>query len=314
MKTQSSVIRLVRRTARWFVLLFALPGILAAASLLPQTPRFRLISDPGPGGLLATAGTSAPSRSDRILVKPLPGVDLTVLNLQLGVTVLRTFPAIGNLTVLQLPAGSLVSTVISAYQTSGLVQYAEPDYLVHLLVDPNDFRYWDGSLWAMKNTGQQGGTAGADIKAPQGWDIQHDATNVIVAVVDTGIRLTHEDLAANLWTNPNPSSINDVHGINAITGTGDPTDDYGHGSHVSGTIGAVGNNSVGVVGVAWRVQLKALNVIDAQANGAISYAITCIDYARSHHANIINASWGGTGFQSTALHDAIASARDPGIL
>src|SRR5258708_30857608 len=197
MKTQSSVIRLVRRTARWFVLLFALPGILAAASLLPQTPRFRLISDPGPGGLLATAGTSAPSRSDRILVKPLPGVDLTVLNLQLGVTVLRTFPAIGNLTVLQLPAGSLVSTVISAYQTSGLVQYAEPDYLVHLLVDPNDFRYWDGSLWAMKNTGQLGGTAGAHIQAPHGWDIHHAPPNVLLPRFRPGIPLPPQDPPGN---------------------------------------------------------------------------------------------------------------------
>ncbi|SDS43056.1 S8 family serine peptidase [Opitutus sp. GAS368] len=314
MKTPSSVIRLVRRPAGRLALLFALPLMLAAASLWPLTPSFRLISDPAPSGQLTTASVSAPARSDRILVKPLPGVDLTALNLQLGVTVLRTFPGIGGLQVLQIPAGSLAAAVIAAYQTSGLVEYAEPDYLVHLLVDPNDFRYWDGSLWAMKNTGQLGGTPGADIKAPQGWDIQHDATNVIVAVVDTGIRLTHEDLAGNLWTNPSPSSINDVHGINAITGTGDPTDDNGHGSHVSGTIGAVGNNSVGVVGVAWRVQLMALKFIDAQGNGAISDAVTCIDYARSHHANIINASWGGTGFQSSALHDSIAAARDAGIL
>jgi subtilisin family serine protease len=314
MKTQSSAIRLVRQTARWLALLLALPVMLVAAMLLPQAPSFRLISDPGPGGQLTTASVSAPARSDRILVKPLPGVDLTALNMQLGVTVLRTFPGIGNLQVLQIPAGSLVADLISAYQASNLVQYAEPDYIVHLLVDPNDFRYWDGSLWAMKNTGQLGGTPGADIKAPEGWDIQHDASSIIVAVVDTGIRLTHEDLAGNLWTNPSPSSINDVHGINAITGTGDPTDDNGHGSHVSGTIGAVGNNSVGVVGVAWSVQLMALKFIDSQGNGAISDAVTCIDYARNHHANIINASWGGTGFQSTALHDSIAAARDAGIL
>src|SRR5436190_1298355 len=74
------------------------------------------------------------------------------------------------------------------------------------LQEPNDFRFYDGSLWALKNTGQLGGTPGADIKAPQGWDLQTDASGVIVAVIDTGIRLTHEDLAANLWTNPGETS------------------------------------------------------------------------------------------------------------
>gem|GEM_PF-805854 len=300
----------------------ATPPVTASPSL-PTAPT-QLV-----GALLPTA-----YRADRILVKPLPGVDLSVLNLQLGTTVLRTFPAIGNLQVLQVPAGLPILSLVALYQQSGLVQYAEPDYGVRLLRTPNDFRYWDGSLWGLHNAGNLGGTAGADIKAPEAWDTRNTADNVVVAVVDTGVRLTHEDLAANLWINPGETGpdargldkgsngldddgdgyIDDVHGINVLTGSGDPTDDFGHGTHINGTIGGVGDNSVGVVGVAWRVQLMNCKFIDAQGNGAISDAVTCIDYARSKGARVINASWGTVDFQSAALHDAIASARDAGMI
>lgn len=234
--------RVARRL--WFALL--LLGALATPPAAPAQPAQPL------------------ARTDRILVRPIAGADLGTLHALLGTSVLRTFPAIGGLQIVQLPAGAFAPTLITLFQQSGLAEYAEPDLIVHILAEPNDFRFWDGSLWAMKNTGQLGGTPGADINAPQGWDIQNSAATVVVAVVDTGIRLTHEDLAGNLWTNPgeiaangadddNDGFIDDVHGINAITGTGDPTDDHGHGSHVSGTIGATGNNSVGVVGVLFEL-------------------------------------------------------------
>ncbi|SDS42692.1 S8 family serine peptidase [Opitutus sp. GAS368] len=250
---------------------------------------------------------------DRLLVKPAVGADLALLHGRLGAAKLREFPEIGGLQVVQLPARADVPELVAAYQRSGLVEYAEPDFIVHALLTPNDFRYWDGSLWNLHNTGIYGGTPGADIHAPQGWDVQHTAPNIIVADVDTGVRLTHEDIAPNLWTNPAPT-IGDVHGINAITGTGDPSDDYGHGTHVAGIFGAVGNNAVGVVGVAWQVQIMACKFIDATGNGSISDAITCLDYARAHGAKIVNASWGGYGFASAALFDAIDSLRHAGIL
>ncbi len=287
-------------------------------------------------------------RTDRILVKPKPGADLTMLHVSFGTKVLRRFPAIGNLQVLELLPGADVRVLLGAYQQSGLVEYAEPDFIVQATLEPNDFRYSDGSLWGLHNTGLYGGTAGADIDAPNGWDIQSTAGDIVVAVIDTGARYTHEDLAANIWVNPGESGpgllgvdksangidddgdgyIDDVHGINAILGTGIPWDDHGHGTHVSGTIGAVGNNSVGVVGVAWRIQLMACKFLDATGHGSISDAITCIDYARKKGAKIINASWGDyttdpyNGILAdhdntarwNALHDAIASARDAGIL
>ena len=276
--------------------------------LNPRFYRARLGRDrPSSGTITLDPGGFRP---DRVLVKPRLGVDLTALNATLGTQVLQVFPAIGGLEVLQLPAGKTAPAIVTLYQQSGLVAYAEADYAVRLLLTPNDFRYANGDMWNLHNVGQYGGTPGADVDAPDGWNVQYTATNVIVAVIDTGVRYTHEDLAANLWTQPGSTN----HGINTITGTNDPWDDYGHGTHLSGTIGAVGNNSVGTVGVAWTAQMMECKFLDAQGNGTISDAITCIDYARTHGAKILNASWGTTTFKSAALHDAIASARDAGMI
>src|SRR6266700_2815635 len=328
------------RRAKWRVGPALALGLLVAAVALPA-PSFAQ-ANIQPGGV-------AGARGDRILVKPNPGADLTQLNAALGTRVLSTFAAIGGLQTLELAAGADAQSLIALYQQSGLVEYAEPDFIVEASLAPNDPRYLDGSLWGLHNTGIYGGVPGADIRAPEGWDTQSTASNIIVAVIDTGARFTHEDLAANMWVNPGESGrdalgldkstngmdddgdgfIDDVHGINAILGTGIPWDDHGHGTHVSGTIGAVGNNGLGVVGVAWNVQLMACKFLDATGHGSVSDAITCIDYARKKGANIINASWGDyltapfNGIlpdlhnnppKSQALHDAIASARDAGIL
>src|SRR6266567_1801482 len=328
------------RRAKWRVGPALALGLLVAAVALPAPSFAQAIIQPG-----GVAG----ARGDRILVKPNPGADLTQLNAALGTRVLSTFAAIGGLQTLELAAGADAQSLIALYQQSGLVEYAEPDFIVEASLAPNDPRYLDGSLWGLHNTGIYGGVPGADIRAPEGWDTQSTASNIIVAVIDTGARFTHEDLAANMWVNPGESGrdalgldkstngmdddgdgfIDDVHGINAILGTGIPWDDHGHGTHVSGTIGAVGNNSVGVVGVAWNVQLMACKFLDATGHGSVSDAITCIDYARKKGANIINASWGdyltapfngilpdlhNNPAKSQALHDAIASARDAGIL
>jgi subtilisin family serine protease len=131
---------------------------------------------------------------------------------------------------------------------------------------------------------------------------------------ETGRDFLGFDKRSNLLDDDGNGYLNDVHGINAITGTGNPLDDHGHGTHVSGTIGGVGNNNVGVVGVAWRVQMMELKFLDALGQGFNSDAIECIDYARRNGAKIISASWGGYDFNSTALRDAIASTRDAGMI
>ena len=241
-----------------------------------------------------------------------------------GASVLKQFPAIGGLMTLEAPNGMSAQELLARYRGHALVEYAELDYRVSAVVAPNDPYFSNGTLWGLNNTGQNGGTNDADIDAPEGWNVLNSASNVIVAVTDTGIWHTHEDLATNMWRNPGeiPNNgidddgngfVDDVHGINAITSKGTPGDDHGHGTHVAGTIGAAGNNGKGVVGVAWRVQLMACKFLDSSGSGWNSDAITCIDYARAHGASIISASWGGGSF-SQALYDAIARAQQDGIL
>jgi subtilisin family serine protease len=203
------------------------------------------------------------------------------------------------------------------------VVYAEPDFIVRMSTSPNDPRYLDGSLWGLHNTGQNSGTADADIDAPEGWAVRTDASTVVVGVIDTGLALTHEDLAPNLWVNPNETAngadtdnngfIDDLHGINAIQLNGNPSDDQGHGSHCAGTIGGSGNNGVGITGVAWNVKLMGLKFLSASGGGAVSDAITCIDYGVDNGADILSNSWGGGGY-SRALLDSIIAARDAGVI
>mgnify|MGYP001256826815 FL=1 len=142
---------------------------------------------------------------------------------------------------------------LHALRDSGLFEYVEPDHIMHLMLAPNDRAFVDGSLWGLWNYGQYGGMPGADIAAERAWDLTTGSTNVVVAVVDTGIRYTHLDLASQMWINANeiPDNgidddgngfIDDIYGINALAGTGDPMDDHGHGTHCSGTIGAAAND------------------------------------------------------------------------
>ncbi len=213
---------------------------------------------------------------------------------------------------------------IQALKASGQFEYVEPDYYVHLLLTPTDAAFLDGRLWGLRNLGQDGGLPGADIAAPAAWDITTGSTNVVVAVIDTGIRYTHRDLAAQMWQNPgevpdngidddNNGYVDDVFGIDAIQNTGDPMDDNGHGTHVAGIIGAAANDGNPHVGVAWDVKLMACKFLGEDGFGSTSTAIQCIDYAVEHGAKILNNSWGGGPF-SQALFDSIQRARDRGVL
>ena len=277
--------------------------------------------------MLGTPASAAPPyRPDRILVKPKPGVataTATAMRPRIGARLHRRYPEFG-LEVLQLDKTVSVEEAIRELKMSGAVEYAEPDYELHILATPNDPRYADGSMWGLHNTGQSSGTNDADIDAPEAWDIRNNAGNIIVAVIDTGVRYTHEDLAANMWRNPGETAgdgidndgnglVDDVFGINAVAGNGNPNDDQGHGTHCAGTIGAVGNNGKGVVGVAWRVQLMACKFLTSTGSGATSDAIECINYARAKGAHIMSNSWGGGGF-SQGLNDAITAARNAGII
>lgn len=247
-----------------------------------------------------------------VLLQPRPGTlpaELSAIHATLGARVLKSFEAIRGLQLVQLPDGMQVPAAIDQYERTGLVAFAEPDFRIHASLAPNDPRFLDGTLWDLENTGQAGGRVDADIDAPAAWDLRTSAEDIVVAVIDSGINLDHEDLSANLWTHPPDGS----HGWNAIDDTNLPIDDSGHGSLVAGVLGAVGNNGLGITGVAWKVQMMACKCLAADNSGTDSALIECIDFARKHRARLLNISLDSPE-PSSALLAAIESARDAGIL
>jgi subtilisin family serine protease len=264
----------------------------------------------GLGTGLAIADASRAYRPDQILVQPKPGVSLDMIarfHARQKSRLLQSMVCSAGLQILRVPTGETVASLVAKYQQSGLVEFAEPDYLRHTaLTTPNDPKYLDGTLWALNNYGQDGGTAHADISAPEAWDILTSASNIIVAVIDTGVRYTHEDLSANMWVNP----VDGGHGTNSFAGTNDPNDDEGHGTLMAGVIGGVGNNGKGVTGVAWQVQIMACKCFDSAGVSSDSAIIAAIDYARLNGARIINASFDspnfGAGFSNSVYRASLA--------
>lgn len=281
------------------------------------------------------AATAAEQRqgysSQRLLAQPKHGIpeqDLVTMETREGLRARRARVHPAGPRVLEVQPGEAVIDAIERLRATGHYEFVEPDYLMKAEATPNDPRFLNADQWALRNIGQSGGVAGADIRAEEAWDLQSAARNIIVALIDSGIRGTHHDLAANLWVNPAETAngrdddgngyIDDINGINATVppnnaGNGTPTDVDGHGTSVASVIGAVGNNGVGMTGVAWNVRLMSLRFLDANGFGFISDEIECIDYAIAKGAHIINASFGGTSF-SQALFDALKRARDAGII
>lgn len=276
--------------------------------------------------------------TDRVLarVKKAEAGNLRALSLPQSDSV-KTFDSIPGLLLLKRNAGLRAAAVQTAEQkaaeylewiaelkATGQFDYVEPDYEVRTSLTPTDRRFADGTLWGLHNYGQFGGIAGADLGVTNAWDLTVGSTNVVVAVIDSGVRYTHQDLAAQMWVNPgeipgngadddNDGYIDNVYGIDALNNDGDPMDDDDHGTHVAGTIGAAANDGNEHVGVAWRVRIMALKFLGADGSGPTSAAIECINFGTRHRVRIMNNSWGGGAF-SQALFDSILAARDAGIV
>lgn len=236
-----------------------------------------------------------------------------------GMTAARRFEALSSAKgkdVMHLRSDSKsTARMIQELSADPRVEIVEPNYIRRASETlPNDPRF--GELWGLRNTGQSSGTAGVDIDAANAWDTQTDASQTVVAVLDTGVHYTHEDLAANMW---NGTALGfPHHGWNCIDGDDNPYDLQGHGSHCAGTIGAVGNNAIGVTGVAWKVKIMAVKVLDDEGTGTSASAIAGYNWVlarKKQGVNVvaINASYGGGGASDSERY-AIAALGDAGII
>ncbi len=226
----------------------------------------------------------------------------------------------------RIAAGRSVEAVLQACRAQAEVEYAEPNYKLYIYaapatppVFPNDERFND--LYGMHQSNDN------DIDAPEAWGLTTGDPNLIVGIIDTGIDYDHEDLKANIWFNPGESGnkannrvdddgngyIDDFRGWNFVFNNNDPYDDNDHGTHCAGTVGAIGNNSKGVVGVNWQVKLMALKFLGQDGSGTTAAAAEAIIYAVNNGAKVLSNSWGG-GEASQTLEDAIKYAHQHGVI
>ncbi len=267
-----------------------------------------------------------------LLVKFTPAVRIAAsadYRARMGVSSLKTYEITGAQHI-KLPEGMTVEEALEIYRNDPDVEYAEPNYYRYATATPNDPSF--GLLWGLHNTGQNvngaSGTSDADIDAPEAWETETGDSAVIVAVLDTGADWDHEDLSANIWSNDDEpengadtdgnGKVDDVRGWDFVNDDNDPDDDNSsggsyHGTHVSGIIGAEGDNAKGIVGVNWAVSIMPLKILDNAGSGTVADEVEAINYAIANGAKIINASFSGSSY-SVLEYDAIKSAGDAGIL
>ncbi len=230
--------------------------------------------------------------------------------------------------------GQPVEQAVRDLEKRSDVEYAEPDYMLEASAttanDP-DFP----KLYGLHNTGQTGGGNDADIDAPEAWDTTTGDPSTTVAVIDSGVDISHPDLTNNIWVNPGESGIDPGGRNKATNGVDDDGNKYVddvngwdfvkndatvfdsgdnlHGTHVAGTIAAEGNNSAGMVGVNWKAKIMPLKFLDANGGGATSNAIKALDYAVASGAKISNNSYGGGGYLQSFI-DSLKKADAAGHL
>ena len=243
------------------------------------------------------------------------------MNSQIGANVLEEFPEIGWQRV-KIPANLKFDKALSLYKSNREVEYVQPNFYYHLLNTPNDSQF--GTLYGMQK-----------ISAPLAWDLTTGSSAVVVADIDTGLKYTHEDLAANAWRNPGeiPNNnidddgngfVDDYYGYDFFYNDSDPIDDAGgHGTHTAGTIGAVGNNNLGVTGVNWNVKIMAIKIYSPNgADSTSAMLVNAYNYIRMMknrgvNIRVTNNSYGGCGEAcgyDQATKDALDAMSNAGIL
>jgi subtilisin family serine protease len=264
----------------------------------------------------------------------------TVRALLPGTEVGRPISLVPGLREVRLGDGVNVAAALAAYRADPQVLYAEPNYRMHVAAVPNDPFY--ASQWSLDNSGQTGGIPDADIDAPEAWNVTQGNSDIIVAVIDTGIDYYHPDLAANIWTNAGEMGkdangkdkstngvdddgngyVDDVRGWDFANHDNNPMDDGdgqitgGHGTYVASVIGANGNNGIGGAGVTWNVRLMPLKVFGNNGSATDADVIAALNYAVANGAKISNNSYGGyygADFPQ-ALFDAVQNATTAGHL
>ncbi|MEP6946966.1 MAG: S8 family serine peptidase [Acidobacteriota bacterium] len=268
----------------------------------------------------------ATSVDGELLVKFAPGTTVArskAVNRALGSNVVEELGDLGWQRV-KLPAGMSVSRAIVRYKELEGVVDAQPNYYYHLLATPNDPSFINGGLYGL-----------AKISAPFAWDLTTGSSTVVVADIDTGMLYTHEDLAANAWVNPGeiPNNgvdddgngfVDDVHGWDFFYNDPDPIDDAGgHGTHTAGTIGAVGNNALGVVGVNWNIKIMPIKIYSPNGTDSTSaMLVNAYNYIRMMKLRGVNIratnnSYGDCGEAcgyDQATKDGIDAMGDAGIV
>lgn len=223
-----------------------------------------------------------------VLVKFRPGNTLAAVAARqaLGARTVELLPEIG-VQRLELRRGASVQATVAAWRRLPFVEFAEPNYRVHADTTPNDPQFDPRQAYLRK------------IRCEQAWDITQGISEVVIAIVDTGIDLDHPDLAAKL-----------VPGYDVKNNDPNPDDDHGHGTHCAGLAAAITNNGVGIAGVAWNCRLMPVKALDSRGAGSSSNIAAGINYAVSHGANVISLSLGTKTYSATmdaAVQNAVAN-------